>query len=109
MTGAPKGRVELTGLAKDQPTTYSIHYTVGGEYDLGSNWVASVGYQGSQTRHLTQHYNLYNPASTLGILPNSRVSGLVYYGNDGSGHFNALLLGLKHNFSRSFQLKVSTA
>jgi carboxypeptidase family protein len=105
VTGAPKGRIELTALAKDQPTTYSIHYTIGGEYDLGANWVASVGYQGSQTRHLTQHYNLYNPASVLGILPNPRVSGLVYYGNDGSGHFNALLLGLRHNFSKSFQLE----
>lgn len=103
-TGEPRGRIELTALARHQPTTYSYHYSVGGEYDLGHQWVASVGYQGSNTRHLTQHYNLYNPGSALNIPLNPRVSGVVYYGNDGGGRFNALLLELKHAFGNSFTL-----
>ena len=95
---------DITALAHTQPTTYSYHYTFGGEYDLGHQWVASVGYQGSNTRHLTQHYNLYNPGSALGLALNPKVHGITYYGNDGSGRFNALLLELKHNFSKSFQV-----
>ncbi|MBI3475722.1 MAG: carboxypeptidase regulatory-like domain-containing protein [Acidobacteria bacterium] len=95
---------DLTALAATQPTTYSYHYTMGGEYDLGHRWVASVGYQGSLTRHLTQHYNLYNIGSALGLELNPKVHGITYYGNDGSGRFNALLLELKHSIGNSFML-----
>jgi Carboxypeptidase regulatory-like domain len=103
-TGLPKCCVDLTALPANLPTTYDLHYTLGAEYDLGHQWVASVGYQGSQTRHLTDHYNLYNPASAAGIPFNPVVHGITLYANDGSGHFNALLLEARHSFSRSFQL-----
>jgi len=104
VTGAPKCCVDLTALPADLPTTYSMHYTFGAEYDLGHQWMASAGYQGSQTRHLTDHYNLYNPASAAGIPFNPVVHGVTMYANDGTAHFNALLLEAKHNFSESFQL-----
>jgi len=96
------GRVDLTAFPADWPSTYDFHYTLGAEYDLGHQWVASVGYQGSQTRHLTTHYNLYNPASANGIMLNPRVTGVTLYADDGSARFNALLLEAKHSFSRSF-------
>ena len=98
------GRTDLTALPADLPTTYSMHYTFSGQYDLGHQWMASAGYQGSQTRHLTDHYNLYNPAAAAGLPFNQHVSGVTLYANDGSAHFNALLLELKHTFSQSFQL-----
>jgi len=98
------GRIDLTGFPSTWPTTYSYHYTLGLEYDLGHQWVASAGYQGSLTRHLTDHYNLYNVGSAGGLMFNPVVSGVTYYSDDGSAHFNALLLELKHNFTRSFQI-----
>ena len=98
------GRVDLTALPANWPTTYTYHYTLGGEYDLGRQWVASVGYQGSTTRHLTEHYNLYDVGAAVNIVLNPAVSGVTYYADDGSARFNALLVGLKHNFSQSFQL-----
>ena len=98
------GCIDLTALPADWPTTYSYHYTLGGEYDLGHQWVASIGYQGSTTRHLTQHYNLYDVAAAQNFALNPVVSGVTYYSNDGSARFNALLLELRHNFSHSFQL-----
>jgi hypothetical protein len=64
----------------------------------------SVGYQGSTTRHLTQHYNLYNAGSAHNIPFNPKVGGITYYANDGSARFNALLLEVRHAFSQSFQL-----
>ena len=97
-------RVDLTALSNPWPTTYTYHYTLGGEYDLGHQWVASIGYQGSTTRHLTEHYNLYNPTSAAGLALNPNVSGVTIYADDGGARFNALLLELKHNFSNSFQL-----
>ncbi len=98
------GRIDLTALPKDLPTTRDLHYTLGAEYDLGHQWVASVGYQGSTTRHLTQHYNLYNPGSVRNFAFNPRVGGITYYDNSGSARFNALLLEVKHAFSQSFQI-----
>jgi len=98
------GRVDLTALPGNEPTTYTFHYTLGGEYDLGHRWVASVGYQGSTTRHLTEHYNLYDVGAVSNLAFNPAVSGVTYYANDGDARFNALLLGLKHTFSQSFSL-----
>jgi len=93
---------DLTAFPANWPSTYDYHYTFMAEYDLGHQWVASAGYQGSQTRHLTDHYNLYNPASANGIPFNPVVHGVTIYADDGSAHFNALLLEAKHSFSRSF-------
>ncbi len=98
----PPSCTDLTAFPATWPTTYDYHYTFGAEYDLGHQWVASVGYQGSQTRHLTDHYNFYNPASVQGIPFNPVVHGVTYYNDDGTAHFNALLLEAKHSFSRSF-------
>ena len=96
--------LDLTALPATWPTEYSMHYTLGAEYDLGHQWMVSAGYQGSQTRHLLDHYNLYNPDSAAGLLPNPIVHGVTLYADDGSAHFNALLLEAKHTFSQSFEL-----
>jgi hypothetical protein len=95
---------DLTAFPNDEPTTYEMHYSLDTQYDLGNKWVATVGYQGSQTRHLTIHYNLYNPASVAGIMFNPLVHGVTFYGNDGNASFNAFLLEAKHTFSESFLL-----
>jgi len=89
---------DLTGFPSRWPTTYTEHYTLTGEYDLGHQWVASVGYQGSQGRHILTHYNLYNPAAANNIAFNPMVHGVSYYGDDGNSRFNALLLEGKHSF-----------
>ncbi len=95
---------DLTALPANLATIYEMHYTLNTEYDLGHKWVATVGYQGSQTRHLTTHYNLYNPASVAGIQFNPVVHGVTFYDNNGNASYNALLLEAKHNFSQSFLL-----
>jgi hypothetical protein len=77
---------------------------LGAEYDLGHNWVASAGYQGSHTLNLLEHYNLYNPGSAAGRALNPVVHGITIYADDSTASFNALLLELKHNFGQSFQL-----
>ena len=98
------GRAELTALPADWPTTATYHYTLGVERELGGQWVASIGYQGSTTRHLTQKYNLYNVGARNGNAFNPNVSGIDYYTDDGTANFNALLVELKHQFSRTFSI-----
>jgi carboxypeptidase family protein len=96
--------ISLTAFPAAEPTTYTYHYTLGAEYELAHRWVASVGYQGSNTRHLTEHYNLYDVGAAQGFAFNPVVNGVTYYANDGNGNFNALLLELKHEFASSFLL-----
>lgn len=98
------GRTDLTALPATWPTTYTYHYTLGAEYEFFHQWVASIGYQGSTTRHLTEHYNLYNVGAAHNYALNPNVSGITYYADDGSARFNALLLELKHSFGHSFSL-----
>jgi len=94
--------ISLTAFPANEPTTYTYHYTLGASYELPRRWVASVGYQGSTTRHLTEHYNLYDVGAPLGFAFNPVVNGVTYYANDGNSNFNALLLELKHEFANSF-------
>jgi hypothetical protein len=96
--------VGLTGYSASWPTTTTYHYTLQGEYELGHNWIASLGYQGSSTRHLTQQYNLYDIGAAEGLALNPVVQGLNYYANDGSAHFNAMLAELHHKFGSNFEL-----
>jgi hypothetical protein len=53
---------------------------------------------------LTQRYNLYNVGSANGVPFVPNVSGVTYYTDDGRANFNALLLELRRNFSRSFSI-----
>jgi hypothetical protein len=101
ISGPPIG---VTGYPSTWPTTYTYHYTLDAEYDLGHDWVASVGYQGSTSRHITQQYNLMDLAAQAGYAFNPIVNGVDYYADDGDARFNALLLELKHRFSHSFQI-----
>jgi hypothetical protein len=96
--------ISLTAYPSTWPTTYTYHYTLDAEYDLGHQWVASVGYQGSTTRHVTQQYNLMDLAAQAGFAFNPVVNGIDYYADDGDARFNALLLELKHPFTRTFQI-----
>ena len=95
--------VDVTGYPSHWPSTRSVHFSLETQYDLGSDWVATIGYQGSQTRHLTRQYNLYVPFSTSSTPFNPVVRHLNYYANDGTANFNALLGQLRHRFSRSFE------
>jgi hypothetical protein len=96
--------ISLTGYPATWPTTYTYHYNLETQYDLGHDWVATLGYQGSITRHLTRQYNLYDVLGAQGYAFNPVVTGIDWNANDGSARFNALLLELNHHFSRSFQV-----
>lgn len=98
------GVVSVTAYPSRMPTMYTEHYSLDTQYDLGAQWVATVGYQGSQSRHTYYHYDLNDVAAVQGIPLNPQVNSVNYFGNQGHGNYNALLAGLKHQFSRQFML-----
>ncbi|MDE3179686.1 MAG: TonB-dependent receptor [Acidobacteriota bacterium] len=97
LAGAP---VSLQMIQTNQPTPVTYHYSLETQYEFSPNWVATLGYEGSQTRNYTYQNNLnwlYTPL-------NPRVNGLNEYINGASASFNALLGEIRHHVSNSFDL-----
>ena len=104
-TGLPTGGapVTLQGVPNDLATPITYRYSLLTQYDMGQQWVLTVGYQGSLSRHYTrqQFPNLFStPLNPL----NPAVQQFNLYTNDVNGSYNALLTEVEHRFSRSFAI-----
>lgn len=106
VTGLPNAavggaKVNLQGFPSYQNTPVTYRYSLDTQYDLGHNWVATLGYQGSQSRNYSRQLplNLIYYANQ-----NPRVNSLAWFTNDASAHYNALLTEIQHRFSRSFTI-----
>lgn len=94
--------VTLNAFPQNLKTPRTYRYSFGGEYDLGGNWVAKLGYQGSLSRYLTVQTNL----NLLYAPVNPAVDHLNWFYNGSNSNYNALLAEVQHNFARNFQLDV---
>ncbi|MBA3442881.1 MAG: TonB-dependent receptor [Pyrinomonadaceae bacterium] len=95
--GVASPNVETT--QQDVPNPYSYRYSLEAQYDLPSNWVASLGYQGSGGRKFPRvvNYSLFVPASP-------RLNSVRLMLTDVNMNFNAMIARLSHRFSNSFDL-----
>jgi hypothetical protein len=99
-TGLPTGgAINLTAVQQDLPTTTTYRYSLDTQYEIANTWVATIGYQGSQTRHYTIKQDLNYLFTPL----NPNIRSLQWYGNIANAGYNGLLAGLRHRFSRSFE------
>jgi len=102
--------IQITGIDNKLKTAYVYRYSLQGQYDLGRQWVATLGYSGSTGRHLPLQYNLYNkyaPQILAGTLAfNPVVNNIDWYEDTGVSAFNSMLAELRHQFSHSFQADV---
>jgi len=96
--------LNLTGFPNNFKPAATYRYSVDTQVDLGHNWMASVGYSGSQTRHLTRQYNNLNWLFFPNINP--VVNSVDWYANDANAHYNALLAETQHRFSSNFEIDV---
>ncbi len=81
------------------PTMRTQHYSADGEYDLGHQFVASLGYQGSMSNNILFNENPLAVPATLGYPSNPQIGGGDYWNLNGYGNYNAMLAELKHQFS----------
>ena len=95
--------VGVTGFTNNMPSTYTYHYSAEAQYDLGHQWVATLGYQGSTTRHLTIQTNLAITYSQI-TTENPAVNNVDWYENNGNANFNAFLAEIEHQFAHTFML-----
>jgi hypothetical protein len=79
----------------------TYRYSLETQYDLGGNWVASVGYQGSRSRHYSRQRNLnwFYPQNR-----NAALRNVFFFSNDGNAYYDALLTQVRHRFSRTFEI-----
>ncbi len=104
--GLPVGGtgLNLTGFPDNLAPAATYRYSVDAQIDLGHNWMGSLGYSGSQTRHLTRQYNNLNWLYYPNLNP--VVNSVDWYANDANSHYNALLAEAQHRFSANFQIDV---
>jgi len=100
LTGAP---LTLYGYPLNQKNPATYRYSFDVQYQVARDWVATVGYQGSQSRHLSIRRDLnllYYPSL------NPRVNRLHWTTNEANSSYNALLTQIQRRFSRMFTLDV---
>ena len=86
------------------PTTYIQHFSLETTYQFGNNLVASIGYQGSTSKHLINHMNPNAAAVVAGWPLNPLVTGGDFWINGGMANNNAMLIEVKHPFVHHFSV-----
>ncbi len=97
------GSVNVAAFPGRLPTNYTYHYSFDTQFQFVKEWVATIGYQGSVSRHLLREYNENVTAIAAGIPVNPTLQTVSFYGNDNNSNYNALVTTLRHNFARQFQ------
>jgi len=94
--------VGVTIFPSTVPTMRAHHYSLDTQYDIGHNFVASLGYQGTLSHNIFFHENPNATPAVLGYALSPQIGGGDYWSVLGHANYNALLAELKHNFSRQF-------
>ena len=96
------GSVGVGIFPHNLPTMRVHHYSFDMQYDLGHQYVMTLGYQGSLSRDLFFHENPLAVPASSGYALNPQINGGDYWGVNGRANYNAMLAELKHQFSHQF-------
>ncbi len=96
------GQVNVEIFPRSLPTSRVHHYSLDLQYELGHNWIAMLGYEGSLSRDIYFHENPNAAPAALGYPLNPQIGGGDYWSLLGRGHYNAMIADVKHQFSRQF-------
>lgn len=96
------GVTSVTGFPTNPKTITNYHYSLDMEYQFPFEMIATLGYQGSESRHLLIQANYNAIAAAQGIALNPVVNSLDFYTNSASSNYNAMIATVKHTFSHTF-------
>jgi hypothetical protein len=96
------GQVNVQIFPSTLPTTRAHHYSLDMQYDLGHQYIMSLGYQGSLSRNIYFHQDPNAAPAALGYALNPQIGGGDYWSLRGRANYNAMLAELKHQFSHQF-------
>jgi hypothetical protein len=103
------GVTSVTGFPSSPKTISNYHYSLDAEYQFPWSVVATLGYQGSETRHLLVQSNYNVNAAASGMALNPIANFIDYYANTATGNYNALIATVRHNFADHFNLEAQYA
>ena len=83
------GTVNVQIFPSTLPTTRVHHYSLDTQYDLGHQFVASLGYQGSLSRDTYFHENPLAVPASSGFALNPQIGGNDFWSLNGCGNYNA--------------------
>lgn len=106
LTSSP---ISVTGFPSNPKSISTYHYSLDTQYQLPFDLIASIGYQGSESRHLLVQSNFNVIAAGEGLALNPAANFIDYYANTGVGNYNALLASIKHNFAHQFNFEAQYA
>lgn len=98
--------ISVTAFEGSPKTITNYHYSLDTQYQFPWDIVATLGYQGSLTRHLYVQNNWNAVAAARGLPLDPRIQSIDFYDNAGNGNFNAMIATLAHNFNHGFQAQV---
>jgi hypothetical protein len=101
--------ISVTGFQANPKTIVNYHYSLQAEYQFPFQTVATIGYLGSQSRHLLTQANFNVIALAHGIAMNPKVNFIDYYSNTANGNYNGMTATLAHNFSHNFSAEAQYA
>ncbi len=99
------GVTSVTGYDSNPKTIVNYHYSLDAEYQFPWSVVATLGYQGSEMRHLLVQANYNVFAAARGLAVNPIANFVDYYANTGTGNYNAMVATVRHNFANHFNLE----
>jgi hypothetical protein len=97
--------ISLAAFPYSPKTITNYHYSLDTQYQFPWSLIATLGYQGSEMRHLLVQSNYNAIAAGNGQPLNPAANFIDYYANTGTGNYNALIATLKHNFTNHFNLE----
>jgi hypothetical protein len=100
------GETSVTAYDANPRSIVSYHYSLDTEIQFPRSVIATLGYQGSEYRHLLVQANYNVIADAEGVALNPLVNSLDYYTNTGTGNYNAMVATLRHDFANHFNLEV---
>jgi hypothetical protein len=80
----------------------TYHYSFDMQYDIGHQYIMSLGYQGSLSRDIFFNEGPLAVPVTQGDALNPNINGGNTYNVNGRGNYNAMLAEFKHQFSHQF-------
>ena len=98
--------ISVTGFPSNPKSIATYHYSLQTEVQIPFNSVFTIGYSGSQTKHLLTQANYNAIAIAQGVPLNPKAKVINYYYNGASSNYNALLTTLRHEFSHGFSAQM---
>ena len=96
------GQVGVTLFPGTLPTMRVHHYSLDTQYNIGRDFAAILGYQGTISHDIYFHQNTNATPAAEGLTLNPNIGGGDYWSVLGHGNYNALLAELKHNLAHQF-------